>query len=1339
MTTLENYIARQDELYDLISRSVENLQNLGGAKLTRGHISSRLEALKNPASDVDTSTTSRTANHVAQPYLRLSQSVLLATAVVNVAARGGEPIQARALLDQGSEVSFISEPLAQLLKVRRRPASVPIVGIGAHQTNVARGATSIKIISRVDSSFSLVIDALILPKLTSYLPSSSPLKSDWHHIKDLNLADPSFASPGKIDLVLGASVYAQILQDEVRKDRPDAPIAQKTAFGWVLSGPIPCIMPNNLQHERVQGFQCSLDHELLELLQRFWSLEEVPNLSEQTLTPDELQCEDHFKNTFIRDGEGRFIVRLPIKRDLNDLGKSYTSSHRMLLRMEKRFTNDDSLRKAYIGFMNEYRELDHMRASTTRNQQPRHHFFLPHHGVLNKNSSTTKLRVVFNGSQTTDSGISLNECLHVGPKLQTDIADVLLRWRRHPFVFATDIVKMYRQIRVHPDDWPLQQILWREAQNEEPQAFSLCTVTYGLTCAPYLALRCLRHLALEGSTHFPEAAEILQHDTYVDDILSGAESIPKAKQTIQQLQQFLKQGGFPPEVSNSDEILTDIALDHHNSSATLQVSEQDCQRTLGILWNRNTDQFVFSIPPRLTATPLTTKRTVLSSIAQLFDPLGWLSPIVITAKLLMQELWAIRLDWDEELPSHLQTRWEEFIRSLPQVANISMPRWLGISPQMLGLEIHGFSDASQDAIAAVIYLRVINDLDLARVTLAVAKTKSLHTDRIPLHLWTDSTIALTWIKGHPSRWKDFVRNRVSFIQELSNSRWHHVSGKENPADLASRGISPQQLQDESLWWAGPKWLQHHSASWPSSSQTLSPDLDLEERANLCATASPSSEDKMWDLISRYSTLTRLLRITVWCRRATQRLKGNKQDNSIESPPRAIELKDALIFWTEATQRTHFSKEIKLLQNLTSLPTSSPLTRLCPFLDEHGRLRLQGRLRFASINPSEKQPLILPRESTLTHLLIRHHHHSTLHGGTQLTLSLLRRHFWILGGRVPVRAFIQRCMTCARHRASTSNQRMGQLPPSRVTPCRPFLNAGIDYAGPITLKTFRGRGAKTYKGYFIIFVCFSSSAVHLEVATDYTTDGFIAAYKRFTGRRGLCATITSDCGTNLVGADQELKRLFKASSREWHHIAHVLANDGVTWKFNPPSAPHFGGKWEAGVKSVKFHLRRVVGEAILTYEELQTLLVQIEVTLNSRPLCALSEDPSDLTALTPGHFLIGTAITSIPEPSLCDVPEGRLSRWQLLRKMTESFWTRWSTEYLHQLQVSNKWFKTQPILKLGTLVLVKDERLPPSKWALARVIDVHPGADGLIRVATVRTQTSTLKRPLVKLCVLPSPA
>lgn len=287
-----------------------------------------------------------------------------------------------------------------------------------------------------------------------------------------------------------------------------------------------------------------------------------------------------------------------------------------------------------------------------------------------------------------------------------------------------------------------------------------------------------------------------------------------------------------------------------------------------------------------------------------------------------------------------------------------------------------------------------------------------------------------------------------------------------------------------------------------------------------------------------------------------------------------------------------------------------------------------------------------------------------------------------------------------------------------------------------LRTFRGRGAKTYKGYIVVFVCFSSSAVHLEIATGYSTEGFLAAYKRFTSRRGICETITSDCGTNFLGADKELQNLFQASSAQHAALANLLANDGKRWKFNPPSSPHFGGKWEAAVKSVKFHIKRVIGDTGLTYEEYSTLLSQIEAVLNSRPLCPLSDDPTDLSALTPGHFLTGAALNTIPEPSIIDLPSSRLSRWQLVRQMLEQFWQRWSTEYLQYLQTISKWQHRFNSLKIGSLVLVKDERYPPSKWALGRVTDVNPGKDGLVRVATVRTQQSVYKRPIVKLVLLP---
>ncbi|XP_057318296.1 uncharacterized protein LOC130663197 [Microplitis mediator] len=220
------------------------------------------------------------------------------------------------------------------------------------------------------------------------------------------------------------------------------------------------------------------------------------------------------------------------------------------------------------------------------------------------------------------------------------------------------------------------------------------------------------------------------------------------------------------------------------------------------------------------------------------------------------------------------------------------------------------------------------------------------------------------------------------------------------------------------------------------------------------------------------------------------------------------------------------------------------------------------------------------------LLIDHSHHRTFHGGTQLTLADLRRSVWIEGGRVPVRSHILRCVVCTIHRGVRTQQLMGQLPSTRVRPSKAFLHTGIDYAGPVTLKTFQGR-----------------------------------EFRRFTSRRGVCSTLYSDCGTNFVGADATLKKEFAARSRQLKELQYLLTTDGTDWKLNPPSAPHFGGKWEAAVKSIKFHLLSI-GESLFTYDQFATVLTQIEAVLNSRPIAPISKDSADLTALTPGHFLIG---------------------------------------------------------------------------------------------------------------------
>lgn len=306
--------------------------------------------------------------------------------------------------------------------------------------------------------------------------------------------------------------------------------------------------------------------------------------------------------------------------------------------------------------------------------------------------------------------------------------------------------------------------------------------------------------------------------------------------------------------------------------------------------------------------------------------------------------------------------------------------------------------------------------------------------------------------------------------------------------------------------------------------------------------------------------------------------------------------------------------------------------------------------------------------------------------------------------------------------------MGDLPVLRVSQLKPFSCVGVDYGGPFPITLSKRRGSKTQKAYLCLFICFATKAIHVEIASDLTSETFLAALRRFIARRGRCSRIFSDCGTNFVGAHKELNA----------YMQHAVESEAIQWHFNPPSAPHFGGLWESGIKSVKTHIARVLGEQILTYEELNTLVVQIEGLLNSRPLCSVSTDPNDLTVLTPGHFLTLEPLTAAPDPDLSHLKLSRLSRWQLVQRLQQNFWNRWKDEYLHTLYQRGKWAKTQNFepVDVGTMVLIKDELAPPLQWRLGRIVELHPGADNIARVATVRTTTGTLKRPLVKLCPVP---
>ncbi|XP_036145028.1 uncharacterized protein LOC105841100 [Monomorium pharaonis] len=290
---------------------------------------------------------------------------------------------------------------------------------------------------------------------------------------------------------------------------------------------------------------------------------------------------------------------------------------------------------------------------------------------------------------------------------------------------------------------------------------------------------------------------------------------------------------------------------------------------------------------------------------------------------------------------------------------------------------------------------------------------------------------------------------------------------------------------------------------------------------------------------RYSSLKKLLRITVLCQRAVARF-CTRHSPSLDSPL-TPELRQSRQFWIHQVQRVYFHEDIAILLAKRLLSKTNPLIRLTPFLDSDGLLRVGGRLDHSQLDPETKHPYILPKQSPLTSLIIADSHAQTLHGGTQIILAHIRQTYWILGGRAPVKSYILRCVCCARHRKQRAQQLMGQLLAARVTPAQSFLNTGVDYAGPITIKTWRRRAAKTYKGYLAIFVGLATSGVHLEVVTEYSTEAFMAAYERFCSQRGICATLHSDCGTNFVGADAELRKLFNTASRKLKKLASFLAN------------------------------------------------------------------------------------------------------------------------------------------------------------------------------------------------------
>lgn len=490
------------------------------------------------------------------------------------------------------------------------------------------------------------------------------------------------------------------------------------------------------------------------------------------------------------------------------------------------------------------------------------------------------------------------------------------------------------------------------------------------------------------------------------------------------------------------------------------------------------------------------------------------------------------------------------------------------------------------------------------------------------------------------------------------------------------------------------------------------------------------------LVGKFSDYHKLLRVTAYCLRF---ILHCRRKSSFEPNPNYITTKernDAETTLIRLIQQQSYPEEWKHLDQAKTVPSKSRLRWFNPFISTEQIMRVGGRLTQAPQPYDSKHQLILPASHLFSKLLVRSCHERNLHAAPQLLITILRLRYWIIGARSLARSIVHNCITCVRARPTSLQQFMAELPASRVTATRPFTITGVDYWGPIFLQPTHRRAAPR-KAYVAVFICFSTRAVHLELVVDLSTAKFLQAMRRFVSRRGLCSDIHSDNGRNFIGAANELRHLIQSKDYQ-QSMARECAENGIRWHFNPPRASHFGGLWEAAIRSAQKHFVRVLGTHTLPPDEMETLLTQIECCLNSRPIVPLSDDASDFEALTPGHFLVGSSLKAIPDKNLTDISSNRLRNWQQTQKMFQLIWRRWQDEYLSTLQPRTKWYNSPVSIKQNQLVLLRDENSPPMSWPMARIIELHPGADGVIRVVTVRTPTGRYVRPVTKLCLLPIP-
>ena len=1122
-----------------------------------------------------------------------SKSTVLLQTARATARNGNLTMPVRILFDTGSQRSYIRNSVQSRLKLRptdKETLHLNTFGDSRYKKQECE-VYRLTIENRKATNEGAELTAIKFPTICS--PLNSKINVNYTHLDGLELADyhtDAFNDGDDIDILIGADQYWNFVTgDIVRGD--DGPIAISSKLGWLLSGHLKTTEDNEnnpttnlliLAGERLDYSSTENDNDnLISSLKSFWNTESIG------ITPLEEKRETHLE--FVQDinfKKGRYEVGLPWKDNRPDLGTDYELCHNRLRSLHSKLKKQPELLKEYDKNIKEQLAAGiietipaHHKSSNDEVSSNQAIHYIPHHGVVRKDRTTTKLRVVYDGSATTSARkYSLNDCLETGPNYIPHLFSMMVKFRVHRVALVADIEKAFLMIGINERDRDMLRFLWfANATDPNPELLELrfCRLVFGLRPSPAILGATINHHLETHKEKNKETVTCLQNSLYVDDFVSGAETEETAFKLYMNAKNIMAEGGFNLRKWNSNSRTlvqsinnTEVCTTKSDSEKITRVAEEDLSyakttvsqetnviedkqaKVLGMIWNFETDEFTFNLKELISycnSLPVT-KRSLLKWSAKIFDPLGFFTPFTIKLKNWFQELCLNKVDWDEEMNDNERKLWDALISQLNTLSEIKIQRcYFDEHKRPSVIELHGFSDASERAFAAAVYLRVIYEDGDVSAKLVASKTKvapikkqtiprlellgatilarliNTITQSLPQVIestfqWVDSMATLCWITNE-RQWKPYVQHRVDEIRKLTDKRsWRFCPGKENPADLPSRGLSTRELATSIIWWNGPEFLYLSKPEWPKNPVTIDSETAKEEIVkkptkvthSLTTAIKENNGSNVTQIIDceRFGNLKRLFRVTAYVLRF---IKGLKEKKSTGKELTAPEIETAETLWIKSIQSTNFYKELECL-SASNKHSSSPqyVKQFNLFLDRQKVIKCKGRLHNSELNESGKNPILLPACHYFTKLVIKDCHERVHHSGLNTTLTNTRERFWIIKGRQAVKRVLKLCVTCRKLEGTPyRTPQVPDLPEFRVSEDPPFTYTGVDFAGPLYIKEEKSENDENEKAYVCLFTCASTRAVHLELVRTLTLESFLNAFRRFSSRRGLPARLISD--------------------------------------------------------------------------------------------------------------------------------------------------------------------------------------------------------------------------------------